>query len=134
MSNRSSKEQLLHDQVIQYIETHLNRQKYNILTNPGTSKDWSIGGEFPDVIVNPKETSEVLFIIEVETNETVSPEEARNQWKAYSELPGIFYIIVPRQSINLAKQIIAGQGIEAKLGYFEIDKSGTVKEVIYNEQ
>ncbi len=134
MEKRDGPAQSLHDKVIAYIEGDLNKAKYDIYPNPSTSQRWSVRGEFPDILVTPKGETNVLFVIEVETSQTVTPEEARNQWKAYSSLPGTFYLIVPEKDLALAKQIIAGQGIQAKVGYFEINSSGNVSSVEYTER
>ncbi len=131
MEKRDLSTQGLHDRVISYIESHLRKDKYDIYTNPGTEKKWSVRGEFPDVLVAPKGETKVHFVLEVETSSTVTPEEARDQWKAYSGLPGKFYLIVPFDDLPLARQIIAGQGIEATVGYFEVGQKGLIT-VKYN--
>jgi hypothetical protein len=128
---RVSQNQGLHDRVVSYIQSHLDSLKYDIYTNPGSEQNWHIRGQFPDVLVTPKGSKSVQFVLEVETSDTVTADEARNQWKEYATLPGTFYLIVPQESLELAKIICSAQGISAKFGYFMINGLGQVTNVQY---
>lgn len=134
MATRQPQIQRLHDKVIEFVRDHLSQTKYDVYINPGSSQNWSVKGEFPDILITSKENKQIKFVVEIETTDSITPEEARNQWKAYVELPGVFYILVPRESLPLAKQIIAGQGIQAKLGYYETGRNGEVTNVEYNAE
>lgn len=128
---RVSQNQNLHDRVINYIQKHLDSLKYDIYTNPGSEQNWHIRDQFPDVIVAPKGSKSVQFVLEVETGDTVTADEARTQWKEYTKLPGTFYLIVPQGSLELAQNICSALGISAKFGYFVIDGLGQVTNVQY---
>lgn len=131
ISTRTTQNQSLHDRVISYIASTLDRVKYDIYTNPGQEQNWHIRGQFPDVLLTPKGSKSVQFVLEVETSDTITAEEARTQWKEYANLPGTFYLIVPRESLALAKIICAAQGIPAKFGYFTTNPMGAVISVNY---
>lgn len=134
MAVRQQPIQGLHDRVIDFIKSHLSVEKYEIYTNPGSEQNWSIKGEFPDILLTSKESKQIQFVIEIETADSITPEEARNQWKAYSGLPGVFHILVPRDSMPIARQIIAGQGIQTKLGYYVVGHNGEITNVQYNAE
>lgn len=131
ISMRTNQNQDLHDRVVKYIESSLDSTKYDIHTNPGQEKNWHIRGQFPDILLTPKGSKSVQFVLEVETSDTITAEETRNQWKEYANLPGTFYLIVPKESLELAKIICAAQGIPAKFGYFTTNVRGEVIDVNY---
>ncbi len=131
ITRRTTQNQGVHDKVVAYIQSHLDSVKYDIYTNPGHEQNWHIRGQFPDVLVTPKGSKSVQFVLEVETSDTITAEEAKAQWKEYATLPGTFYLIVPQQSLELAKIIAGAQGISAKFGYFVTNAMGQVTNVHY---
>lgn len=132
ISIRTNQNQSLHDRVISYIASSLDSTKYDIHTNLGQEQNWHIRGQFPDVLLTPKGSKSVQFVLEVETSDTITAEEARTQWKEYANLPGTFYLIVPRESLELAQIICTAQGIPAKFGYFTTNATGTAISVNYS--
>ena len=72
--------QRIHDNVIDRVVSALNPANYRALTNKGVQKNWRVGTEYPDVIVTSPSNGTVVFIIEVETQESVNEDEAKNQW------------------------------------------------------
>ena len=47
----------LHDKVIAEIVQYLNKEKYDIYTNPAQEKNARIGEHYPDVIMGEKDTN-----------------------------------------------------------------------------
>ncbi|MCK5319863.1 hypothetical protein KAJ61_00555 [Candidatus Parcubacteria bacterium] len=117
-----------HDLVIDFIKNRLNG-RFDILTNAGQSKNFHIGGIFPDVIVREKESKEILFVMEVETESSIAT--SVGQWKNYKILPGTFYIIVPEEKIGEVKTLVAASGVNAKFGYYIKSKNNEITRVIY---
>ena len=104
-----------HDQIISEIVLRLNRDKYDIYTNPGQEHNAGIGANYPDVILTDKGTNTVRFFMEVETADSVNAEECQSQWrKYYSEINATFYLVVPVSSLNRAKEICQKCGINAR--------------------
>ena len=93
---------------------------YGIATNPGGSKNGFVGPpnkvRYPDVVIWKPEspnanTGTVAVIEEVETEDSVTDEEA-DQWADYASL-GIetFNLVVPRSKKLAAVEIIRKRGI-----------------------
>lgn len=122
MAYREYSKQSVHDRVIQIASENLMRSgNYRVYTNPGTEHNTSIGNLYPDIILTPLNSNNVQFLVEVETADSVNANEALSQWKAYSNLGGTFYLLVPQESLILAKNICIQYGIQAKFGTWTIN-------------
>lgn len=109
----------LHDRVVREIVSHLNQTRYDVYINPGQEKNAGIGDNYPDVIMTEKGTRTVKFILEVEVTESVTQDEAIRQWKKYAtEINASFYIVVPIQSLNKAKELCQKNNINARFATF----------------
>lgn len=114
----------IHDKVVHDIVFHLNTDAYDVYTNPGQEKNAGIGNNYPDVILTEKNKTTVKFILEIETADSVSKEEAINQWKKYSaEINATFYIVVPTSSLKKAKDLCQREGINARFATFSLNGS-----------
>jgi len=123
MSLRNPNSQIYHDQVLKIAADELNRTgKYTVYQNPGNEHKTRIGELYPDIILTPKESNTVQFIIEVETHDSINASEAINQWKAYSTLGGTFYLLVPRESRPLAESFCRQCGIQVKFATYWVDQ------------
>ena len=112
----------IHDKVVHDIVSHLNTETYDVYTNPGQEKNAGIGDNYPDVILTEKNGTNVKFIMEVETVESVSQEEALRQWKKYvSEINATFYLVVPVSSLKKAKELCQREGINARFTTFSVN-------------
>ena len=122
MAYRNYQGQNIHDKVIEVAAENLRQtNNYLVYTNPGTQHNTRIGNLYPDLILTPLNSNNVQFIIEVETADSVNANEALSQWKAYSNLGGIFYLIVPQESRILAENIFRQYGIQVKFGTWTIN-------------
>lgn len=109
----------IHDRVVKEIVSHLNQQRYDIYINPGQEKNAGIGDNYPDVIMTEKGTKTVKFILEIEVADSITQEEATKQWKKYAtEINASFYIVVPIQSLNKAKELCQKNNINARFATF----------------
>jgi hypothetical protein len=116
---RSRDEQFLHDWVIGKIKEKYSRLYKEVHTNPGNEKRFEIKGYYPDVVfVN---YGQIVLVVEVETQETISEEEAE-EWKDLSSLGAQLVLIVPKEMQNAAREICWKKGIAAKIkiGFFEV--------------
>ena len=125
MAYRSPYLQTIHDRVIEVASSNL--QAWTVYTNPGQQKNAYIGTAYPDIILANKNTNYIEYVIEVETAETVIAHEAANQWKAYSQLPGTFYLLVPRETRQNAGFLCIQYGIQAKFATYWIDSNNNIQ-------
>lgn len=117
MANRNFLRQNEHDVVIQVAANNLDRVRHRIYTNPNQQKNTHINGHYPDIIITPINENTVEFVIEIETEDSVNNNEA-TQWRIYSQLGGIFYLLVPLQSKTLAELICRQNNIKARFGTY----------------
>lgn len=123
MANRVSNQQINHDKVLEAACQYLDKSKYDVYSNPGSMKNTQVGNYWPDIIVTKKRDNNVLFIIEVETPDSVTDNEAKNQWKDYSELGSTFYLLVPYESRNDAELLCRANKIKARFGTYSYNNN-----------
>lgn len=116
MANRTYLNQSLHDDVIAVALSQLG--SYTSYSNPGQQKNAHIGNSYPDIILANKTTNNIEFIIEVETSDSITAHEAYSQWKQYMNLPGTFYLLIPRESRQNTEFLCAQYGINAKFATY----------------
>ena len=125
MAQRTTESTNLHDRVIREIRYVLNQKEYDIHLNPVQEKNAGIAGNYPDVIMTIKGTPNVKFILEVETADSITKEEAEGQWKKYAnEIKATFYIVVPEAFAFRAKQLCQQAGVNARFATFAINDLG----------
>lgn len=103
-----------HDTVIGNIEALYQHHGKQVWTNPGREQNYSCWERYIDVIVvdNVPRPSTVL-VIEVETAESVSDDEACNQWRDYDQVyTGRWYLAVPAESKLKAQNLLREHGIQ----------------------
>jgi hypothetical protein len=108
-----------HDSVIQSAYNNLDKLNHRVYTNPNQQKNTSINGHYPDLIITLANDNTVKFVIEVETTDSVNNAEV-HQWRTYSQLGGIFYLLVPFTSKALAELLCRQNGIKARFGTYRI--------------
>lgn len=115
----------LHDEVIHKIVGHLNQRDYDVYINPGQEKNAGINGNYPDVVMTKKNERIVKFIMEIETEESVTENEASQQWKRYAdEIKASFYIVVPNGLVSRAKEYCVKYNINARFASFTMNPNG----------
>lgn len=122
MAQRNQNVQSFHDKVIAIAAKYLE-DNFTVYTNPDGQKNTKIGDLYPDIILTPKDSNIVNYIIEVETTDSVNAHEAYNQWKDYSKLGGTFYLLVPFDSRSLAETLCKKYGIAAKYATYWVDEN-----------
>ncbi len=127
MAQRDVQNAALHDRVIAEAVKVLNQKDFDIYTNPGSEKNAWIGDNYPDIIMTQKGTSDIKFIIEVETSDSVNMHEAETQWKKYAnEIKTTFYLLVPESFAFKAKQLAGQVGINVRFATFDALPSGQI--------
>lgn len=117
----------LHDRVVREIRNVLNQRDYEIHINPGQEKNAGIGDNYPDVVMAIKGTRQVKFILEVETSDSVTKEEAEGQWRKYAnEIRATFYIVVPESVAFKAKQLCQQAGVNARFATYDVAPTGKI--------
>ena len=122
----------LHDKVIREIKDVLNQKSFDVYLNPGQEKNAGIMDNYPDVIMTEKGTTTVKFILEVETEDSVTKAEASTQWKKYSdEIKATFYIVVPQHMLMKAKNLCQQEGVNARFATYVVMNDGKLNFIFY---
>ncbi|MFQ5867972.1 MAG: hypothetical protein ACE5IT_08300 [bacterium] len=123
--HRSNENWKVHDHIIAGLKKWLENQGKYVVANPGQEKNpnGSVkrGGTFvyPDLVVRPSEVEEIAELFEIETEDSVDPEEIA-QWEMYNAGVSKFYLIVPKGSIGKAGDLIMEKGLSiAGVGYYD---------------
>lgn len=120
--NREPIEQNIHDTVITDLVEKLQKQEHNlkVRTNPGVSKKYPYPVRTGDKVYYPDiytyEDDKVKEIFEVETENTVN-EDSIEQWRLYSLGSAKFYLVVPKESEQKAKELVKRHNIDVA-GYW----------------
>lgn len=117
MALRSGVRQSAHDRVIQIVAAA--QTTHHAYTNPGPQHNCSvrIGLEtvYPDLVLCRPGTMTVDFLIEVETENSVTEAEA-SQWATYARGPGSFWLLVPSSALVTAQTLCRRKGVAASFG------------------
>lgn len=117
MAYRNRESQASHDKAVKDIATSPRYLKKwgKVVTNPGSAKNQSVNGQYPDIVVlwlyvidNVKE------IGEVETNDSVNETEALSQWLEYGKLGVSFDLFVPSEAYTNARELVKKYGIRLR--------------------
>ncbi|HEY83300.1 MAG TPA: hypothetical protein G4O01_08470 [Dehalococcoidia bacterium] len=109
MALRGDKEQAEHDRVVMESASTFKKEGMEAYVNPGTEKNYSAKGLYPDVIVKKPDGS--IIIEEIETESSVTQDECDTQWKPYLGLGYKFNLIVPASRVDVARRFIRGLDI-----------------------
>ena len=130
MTNRMFDTQSEHDNVIKYAFTTLDKTSHDVYTNPGSQKNTSVNGFYPDIIITDKGEARVKFILEVETEDSITQNEI-TQWRDYLKLGGIFYLVVPKKSRQKAELLCRQNNLKARFATYSKDVFGNITNLNY---
>jgi hypothetical protein len=122
MTTRHKDYQAVHDTIIQEAFNNLDKVNHDVYINPGTQNATSVNSLYPDIIITSKGDKNVKFIIEVETQDSINLNEVE-QWKQYSQLGGIFYLLVPRDMKATAEILCHQNEVKARIGIYYYESS-----------
>lgn len=100
-----------HDAVVVALANIYKQHDFWTCINPGSQRNCEWNGLYMDVIVSSESPPESALVFEIETEETVSVEEARDQWSVYDETFGVWHLVVPRGTERNARRLLAGFGL-----------------------
>jgi len=113
MATRYTSSQSGHDGVVNAAGQIYREHGKHAWINPDgeKNKDWC--GYFIDVIAVETLSSDNAWVIEIETEDSVSESEAKGQWKDYDKVyTGRWYLAVPRSSESEANRLIVLHSIQ----------------------
>ncbi len=132
MNNRNKISEQTHDLVIYQTINILDNSNFDIYINPGKQKNTKVANHYPDIIITKKGERTVEFIIEVETSDSVTLAEAKDQWKVYAtEIKASFYLLVPLGRKNDAARLCKQIGISARFGTYQMQNNGDIVNIIF---
>jgi hypothetical protein len=106
MANRTPGRQAGHDSAVK-AAAQIYRDRGRIAwTNPGGEKNKQWAGRYIDVIAAESQTADKAWVIEIETDDSVSGSEAKDQWKDYASVYSHWYLAVPVASKDATKKLL----------------------------
>jgi hypothetical protein len=112
MANRTTDGKSEHDDAIAAAKSIYLQHGRNVWINPGSEKNKTWNDQYIDVVVTEKIDSDQAWVIEVETEDSVSETEAINQWKDYDKsFEERWYLAVPAGSEADAEGLLKKQNL-----------------------
>ena len=112
MATRSSNRQSGHDAAV-YAAASIYRDNGKFCwINPGSEKNQSWSGYYIDVIAAENQNSDSAWVIEIETEDSVSDSEAKNQWVNYAKNYSNWCLAVPVKSKDDASALLSKNNID----------------------
>ena len=112
MTVRLISKQSEHDAAVWAAKQIYEQKGKYVWINPGSEKNKAWNGRYIDVIAAESVDATSAWVIEVETDDSVSDSEASDQWQDYDKAyQNRWYLAVPTGSKQKAHQLIARYGI-----------------------
>ncbi|MEW6214324.1 MAG: hypothetical protein AB1478_03840 [Nitrospirota bacterium] len=110
---------LIHEMIIEHLRKRLSREYKEIGVNRRGEKKVEYRGHYPDMILGNH--GMVLALLEVETDKSISKEQADN-WKALSDLGVKLILMIPKEMKVKVTELLWAKGLMGKvsLGTYEI--------------
>jgi hypothetical protein len=108
-----NKDALFHDWLISYLQGRLARDYKEIQANTRDEQQHEFNGHYPDLILANQ--GMVLAIMEVETEESITPEQAE-RWKMLAELGAKLILMVPNHMRPTVMDLVLQKGLAGKVG------------------
>lgn len=121
MALRPMDEQGEHDQVIK--ASAATYQGKDVRTNPNGEQNFAVKGVYPDIVVMDN-SGNLIKLEEIETGSSVNVNESK-QWKEYASFGIPMNLVVPKDLMKTAKELIAGINNILVQGYV-FDSSGHI--------
>jgi hypothetical protein len=108
-----SKDALFHDWLVSYLQQRLAKDYKEVQANYQTEQRHVFSGRYPDLILANQ--GMVLAIMEVETEESVTTEQAE-RWKKLAGLGAKLIIMVPNHMRPKVMDLVFQKGLAGKVG------------------
>ncbi|MBN2466919.1 MAG: hypothetical protein JXD19_02110, partial [Deltaproteobacteria bacterium] len=109
---RAVDEQLLHDLVVNEVQTKYSRIHKEVYVNSGEAKNREVKGTYPDIVFGGY--GQITQIIEVETENTLTTERAA-YWEQLAATGVQCTLLVPKKCQRLVTDLIWKTGLMAKV-------------------
>jgi hypothetical protein len=109
----TTKGHFFHDWLVSYLQGRLARDYKEIRANIGEDKAHEFNGSYPDLILANQ--GMVLSIMEVETEESIRPEQA-DRWKELAGLGAKLILMIPNHMRPKVMELVLQKGLAAKVG------------------
>ena len=112
MVTRITAKQSAHDAAVGAVKNIYERKAKHVWINPGSEKNKAWNGHYIDIIVANNSDATKAWVIEIETEDSVTDSEARGQWKSYdAAYQTRWFLAVPSGSEARARQLLGKHGI-----------------------
>ena len=112
MATRVQTKQSEHDAALYAARTIYQHYHKQVWINPNGEKNKSWSGRYVDVIAIELLDADRAWVIEIETESSVSDAEARTHWKDNDAAYEHWYVAVPVESDHEAKTLLQKYGIK----------------------
>lgn len=104
---------LEHDDVVQALQAFYQAKGMHTRIGPATAKESIAGARYIDLIVANRAVPDEFndWPIEVETAATISPAEARSQWRTYDQIFNRWFLAVPIECVRATLELMYIHGI-----------------------
>ncbi|MBI5443841.1 MAG: hypothetical protein HY900_21855 [Deltaproteobacteria bacterium] len=107
MANRTGRAQSTHDGVIAAAGEIYRRANKAVWLNPGSEKNKPWSGQYIDIIVAAnRNRHDAVWVIEVETDDSVSELEAKDEWTGYATAFSNWCLAVQEGSEEKARALL----------------------------
>jgi hypothetical protein len=107
------RDEFFHDWLVSYLQRRLARDYKEILANGTAEQQHEFNGHYPDLILANQ--GMVLAIMEVETEESITPEQAE-RWKTLADLGAKLILMVPNHTRPKVMDLVLQKGLAGKVG------------------
>jgi len=119
MAARDEKSRQEHDTLLDMVARRIKIPTWVLATNPGEATNAGIdypspegaATAYPDIVAREKFTGRLAAVGEVETESSVTEEEARDQWRLYAQLAPKFFLYVPKECEAEARRLLRKHGL-----------------------
>jgi len=112
MAKRKSPKQSEHDNAVLAVKKIYEEHDKKVWINPGYEKNKTWNNQYIDVIATENENSNKAWVIEIETEDSITNSEAEDQWKNYDKaFTTIWYLAIPENLESEAKELLENHKI-----------------------
>jgi hypothetical protein len=108
-----TKDTFFHDWLVSYLQQRLAKDYKEVQANYQTEQRHAFNNRYPDLILANQ--GMVLAIMEVETEESITPEQAE-QWKELTGLGAKLILMVPNHTRAKVMDLVFQKGLAGKVG------------------
>jgi hypothetical protein len=125
VAQRDPKNQQEHDTLLEMIARKIRIPTWIVTTNPAAQQNGGVAyptaaGQalaYPDIVVHEKFTRKLAAVGEVETADSITPEEADSEWALYTSLAPKFFLYVPAEMASETRDLLRRRRIRPE-GFF----------------